>query len=264
MDKSSVVSIFGCGGYLSTAVLESLSIEGYSVRPFSTSRPTIEIGGKQHRVRPYSPQACPPRIVHDSDLIINLCTEGVGHKKTYEVETLFNNIDIVNACAELAAKSRGRKLLHIGSYHEVKLAPYCNAIARSISRRESVIIDFIGNYELSKSLQTITLANLSRIHNISILVALAPNIYGPPNPPNSLASHLDELCISRDTPILRNPSERITTVPISEFASAITGSSKSLIACDNSPQCVIEPIMGKSWTVEAFADFYLRKMRQPH
>lgn len=253
------ITVFGCGGFLSSAVLEALALEGYSLRPFSTSRPTVEIQGKQHKVQSYSPQDCPPHIVHDSDLIINLCTEGVNHKETHDPKTLIANILIASACASLAANSRGKKLLHVGSYHEAKLAPYCKDIAQSILLCKPTPIDFIDTYGLSKSLQTITLANLSKLHDISSLVVLAPNIYGPPNPPNSLASHLDDVANKHGTLRLRYPHKEITTIHISEFASAITSRSKALMTSVGSAKCVIESIPGSSSSIELFAENYLRR-----
>jgi nucleoside-diphosphate-sugar epimerase len=258
-----IITIFGCGGYLSTAVLESLALEGYSLRPFSTSRNAVKIQGKHHKVQSYSPQRCPLHLAHDSDLIINLCTEGVSHKQTHGAKTLIANIEIATACANLAANSRGKRLLHVGSYHEDKLAPYCKVITQSILLCRPALIDSVDTYGLSKSLQTITLANLSEILNISTLVVLTPNIYGPPNPPNSLASHLDDVAQKHYTKRLQNPHKKITTIHISDFASAISSRSNNFISNSRLAKCVIDSIPGTSSSIEVFAESYLRRLRHP-
>ena len=213
---------------------------------------------KELKVLSYSPQDCPVSMAYDLDLIINLCTEGVNHKKHHGIQTHIKNIEIAAACANLASASKGKKLLHVGSYHEMRLSEHTKKIASCLSSQASLPLLPIDDYAFSKSIQTIILSSLSAACGIESLVVMAPNVYGPPNPAKSLAGHLDEVANQRQTLKLRQPNAIITSVDIQTFVNLLIQQAKLLVSSPHTPQCIVTSIPGEISTVAQFVSMYLK------
>ena len=250
-------AIFGCGGYLGKAFANELATQGYSITPFSSSSRSIQIRGKAYDCKPYSPLNCPPNEVLESDLLVNFCTEGVGHRNLYGVQTLLRNIEIVASCVSLSSLTSAKKFIHIGSYHESRLSNYCLNVERSLSVDTPVLAKEIDPYTISKSVQTLTISSLIRKYQVMANIVLTPNIFGPPNPANSLGAHLDDVAAGRSTLNLRHPNHRISSLSLQDFVSGLAHHAASLHKTPHSAECYIRSLPCMSTTVEEFAEWYL-------
>ena len=257
------IAVFGCGGFLAQGgILTKLDSYSHTLKLFSASCSDLSLGtDRRARVLPYSPLTCPPREILEADLIVNFCTEGVSHKSEYGALTVFRNVEIATSCVALASFSKGRRLLHIGSIHEGKISAYCDQVNICLQNLSDTPVSRVDPYALSKSLQTMAIANLAMSHNISAKVALSPNIYGPPNPPNSLGSHLDAVIRGDAVLSIENPNSIIQTMHLRDYNRSLKDVVESFLSSSTPGICSMVPVRGQVSTVAEFADCYMNSAK---
>ena len=254
------IAVFGCGGFLAQGgILPELASRAHTLRLFSTSRSHLSLA-TDHRAH-VLPLTCPPHEMLEVDLIVNFCTEGVSHKSEYGALTVFRNVEITTSCVALASFSKGKKLLHIGSIHEGKISAYCDQVNACLQNITDTPVSRVDPYALSKSLQTMAIANLAMSHNISAKVVLSPNIYGPPNPPNSLGSHLDAVIRGDAVLSIENPTSIIQTMHLSHYNRTLMDAIESFLLSSTPGICSMVPVRGEVSTVAEFAYRYMKSAK---
>jgi nucleoside-diphosphate-sugar epimerase len=253
----SLIAVFGCGGYLARSTVATLASTNHNLKLFSTSSNKLCLGSRSQSTLPFSPLTCPPTEVFDADLVLNFCAEGVGHKAYYGTPTLLRNIEIATSCAMLASVSKGRRLLHVGSVHEAKMSACHDAVRECVSSGLGKNIHPIDSYALSKSMQTTAISQLVKTFNISATIVLPPNIYGPPNPPNSLAGHLDRVLNDGIDIALANPESVIRALHVTDFGIGLKNIAESFMAQPPAGFCHVATLDSEISTVGEFAERYM-------
>ena len=91
-------------------------------------------------------------------------------------------------------------------------------------------------------------------------IILAPNIFGPPNPPNSLGAHLDEVAAGKSKLKLLNPQVEISSLSLQDFVSALTLQTISIHNKTHSVECYVTSLPTRSSKVGEFAEWYLSSL----